>query len=322
MAHAAKTCTRVAGTLIIAKCTAITVFVSPCENTNALHRVVHELAFVQIAIWPLQLAIPLAYAGLKLASVDPSIYPAINTQAFGSIIGEFTLIAVTSGPDIRTRTVQRTINNLTNIAITISKRDLGAIDVIRPNKKTTEKSIVYEFPCCSADSCDLCCLVLSDKIAYFEAIFFISICLCLGLSSGFLGGLLGIGGGIVIVPVLAIYFSESGRHALDVVLLIAVATSLACIVFTSGSAAFTQARARRVNFTAVKRLLPSLVLGSFIAGYIAPMIPVNLLRIFFALFLLVVASIMFLQWQPSPNRQLPGAFAASALGSIAGLYQP
>ena len=110
----------VAGTLIIAKCTAITVFVSPGECTNALHRVVHELAFVQIAIWPLQLAIPLAYAGLKLASVDPSIYPAINTQAFGSIICEFTLIAVTSGPDIRTRTVQRAINNLTNIAITIS----------------------------------------------------------------------------------------------------------------------------------------------------------------------------------------------------------
>lgn len=159
---------------------------------------------------------------------------------------------------------------------------------------------------------------LSDKIAYLEAIFFISICLCLGLSSGFLGGLLGIGGGIVIVPVLAIYFSESGRHAPDVVLLIAVATSLACIVFTSASAAFTQARARRVNFTAVKRLLPSLVLGSFIAGYIAPMIAVNLLKIFFALFLLLVASIMFLQWQPSPNRQLPGAFAASALGSIAG----
>ena len=113
---------------------------------------------------------------------------------------------------------------------------------------------------------------LSDKIAYLEAIFFISICLCLGLSSGFLGGLLGIGGGIVIVPVLAIYFSESGRHAPDVVLLIAVATSLACIVFTSASAAFTQARARRVNFTAAKRLLPSLVLGSFIAGYVAPMI--------------------------------------------------
>ena len=80
----------------------------------------------------------------------------------------------------------------------------------------------------------------------------------------------------------------------DVVLLIAVATSLACIVFTSASAALAQARANRVNFTAVKRLLPSLVLGSFIAGYIAPMIAVNLLKIFFALFLLLVASVMFL----------------------------
>ena len=170
-----------------------------------------------------------------------------------------------------------------------------------------------------ADSRDLCWSERSNKIAYLEAIFFISICLCLGLSSGFLGGLLGIGGGIVIVPVLAIYFSESERYTPDVVLLIAVATSLACIVFTSASAALAQARARRVNFTAVKRLLPSLVLGSFIAGYVAPLIAVNLLKIFFALFLLTVASVMFFQWQPSPNRQLPGVFAASALiGGVAG----
>ncbi len=158
----------------------------------------------------------------------------------------------------------------------------------------------------------------NNKIAYLEAIFFISICLCLGLSSGFLGGLLGIGGGIVIVPVLAIYFSESERYTPDVVLLIAVATSLACIVFTSASAALAQARANRVNFTAVKRLLPSLVLGGFIAGYVAPLVAINLLKIFFALFLLTVASVMFFQWRPLPNRQLPGVFAASLIGGVAG----
>ena len=151
-----------------------------------------------------------------------------------------------------------------------------------------------------------------------EAIFFISICLCLGLTSGFLGGLLGIGGGIVIVPVLAIYFAHSGRHDTDTILLIAVATSLTCILFTSISAAIAQVKAKRVNFTAVKRLLPSLVLGSFIAGYIAPLISVHLLKLFFALFLMAVAVVMFLQWQPSPNKQLPKAIGASVIGSVAG----
>ena len=151
-----------------------------------------------------------------------------------------------------------------------------------------------------------------------EAIFFISICLCLGLSSGFLGGLLGIGGGIVIVPVLAIYFAESNRHAADAILLIAVATSLACIIFTSAAAAITQVRAQRVNFIAVKRLLPSLLAGSFLAGFIAPMLAIEALKLFFAVFLLTVAAIMFLQWQPAAHRQLPGTLGASSIGSVAG----
>ena len=58
-----------------------------------------------------------------------------------------------------------------------------------------------------------------------EEIFFVSLCALLGLLSGFLGGLLGIGGGVVIVPVLSIYFDATGRFPADVSLLIAVATS-------------------------------------------------------------------------------------------------
>ena len=94
--------------------------------------------------------------------------------------------------------------------------------------------------------------------------------LVVGLGSGFIGGLLGVGGGIIIVPVLFLLFSESSRYPEDLVLLVAIATSLACIVFTSASAAYAQIKGRRVLWDIVKRLLPSVLLGSVLAGYLAP----------------------------------------------------
>tara|TARA_B100001057_G_scaffold104926_1_gene102389 strand:+ start:3413 stop:4168 length:756 start_codon:yes stop_codon:yes gene_type:complete len=138
------------------------------------------------------------------------------------------------------------------------------------------------------------------------------------LTSGFLAGLLGIGGGIVIVPALALYFAELNRHDPENTLIVAVATSLACIVFTTASAAITQVRAGRVNALAVRRLLPALVIGSPLAGYLAPLLPMAFLKTFFGLFLLAVAAVMFLQWKPAPHRQLPGTGLASVIGAAVG----
>ena len=103
-------------------------------------------------------------------------------------------------------------------------------------------------------------------------------CLALGLFSGFLGGLLGIGGGVVIVPVLYFLFTLTGQYPPELAMLVAIATSLSCIVFTSASAALTQIKAQRVNWDIVYKLLPFLLIGSFSAGYIAPNLPPGILR--------------------------------------------
>ena len=139
------------------------------------------------------------------------------------------------------------------------------------------------------------------------------------MGSGFIGGLLGVGGGIIIVPVLFLLLSESSRYPEDLVLLVAIATSLACIVFTSASAAYAQIKGRRVLWDIVKRLLPTVLLGSVLAGYLAPMVPSVWLRTGFAIFITAVAAVMYFDWKPSPHRKLPDGIRAAPIGFSAGL---
>ncbi len=152
-----------------------------------------------------------------------------------------------------------------------------------------------------------------------EEVFFIGLCLLLGLGSGFLGGLLGIGGGVVIVPVLSLHYDVSGRFAAEHSVIVAVATSLACIVFTSASAAYTQYRAGKVRWDLAQRLVAFLLLGSFAAGYIAPILPPGVFRGFIGVFLTCVAIIMLSSWQPHPSRGFPGLTGSAAVGLSGGL---
>jgi len=152
-----------------------------------------------------------------------------------------------------------------------------------------------------------------------EELLFIALCALLGLGSGFLGGLLGIGGGVVIVPALSIYFDATDRFSHESSLLIAVATSLSCIVFTSASAAFTQYRANKVLWPIASKLVAFLLLGSFVSGYLAPLLPAELFRLFIGVFLALVATVMIFVWQPAPHRQLPGVVGCGGIGIGGGL---
>ena len=136
----------------------------------------------------------------------------------------------------------------------------------------------------------------------------------IGMLSGFLGGLLGIGGGVVIVPALVIVYAVSGRIADEYATLIAVATSLTCIVFTSLSAAITQARAGMVSWTIFRRMVAFFIAGAFCAGLAIPYLPEVALRLFIAIFLGVVGIIMFMNWKPDPRRTLPGTPGLGGIG--------
>lgn len=148
---------------------------------------------------------------------------------------------------------------------------------------------------------------------------FLSSCLAIGAVSGFLGGLLGIGGGVVIVPALIIVFDLTGLIGSESATVVAVATSLSCIVLTSLSAAITQARAGMVDWEIVRRWVIFLVLGSFVAGSLADNLPSALFRTLIGGFLLFVAFVMLTSWKPSATRTRPGRGLSALLGSAGGV---
>jgi uncharacterized membrane protein YfcA len=149
-------------------------------------------------------------------------------------------------------------------------------------------------------------------------------CAALGAVAGFLGGLLGIGGGVVIVPSLILLFDairleSHGAPAGNGTTLVAVATSLATIVFTSIAAARPQIRAQMVEWRIIRRWTAFVVLGSFGASTLAALMPMITLRTSIAAFLFFVAFVMLTSWKPSPHRALPGTLGSAVLGTVGGL---
>lgn len=129
--------------------------------------------------------------------------------------------------------------------------------------------------------------------------------LMLGLFAGLLAGMLGIGGGVVVVPALILIFQFSGWPA-EITPHIAIGTSLAAIVFTSLSAIWAQHKRRAIDWRVVRLLAPAMLLGGFISGYLAGFIPAPALKGIFALFLLLVGIQFILDWRPAAHWHLPG----------------
>ncbi len=130
--------------------------------------------------------------------------------------------------------------------------------------------------------------------------------------------MLGIGGGVIMVPGLLLLFDQLGLFP-ESATLVALGTSLAVIVFTSTSAARAQIRVGKVLWPVVRAWFLWLIIGGFAASWIAVLLPTTVLRTFIALFLFGVAWIMLASWKPNPARNLPGGIGSALLGSCAGV---
>lgn len=109
----------------------------------------------------------------------------------------------------------------------------------------------------------------------------LTILLVVGAAAGFLAGLLGIGGGLVIVPALAWLLAErAGEAAMHM----AIATSLATILGTGSASVLAHHRRGAVDWPLVVRLAPALVAGSLLAAWIADRLSGLQLALLFGLF--------------------------------------
>ncbi|MGZ8095494.1 MAG: sulfite exporter TauE/SafE family protein [Methylosarcina sp.] len=128
--------------------------------------------------------------------------------------------------------------------------------------------------------------------------------LLLGAVSGLLAGLFGIGGGLIIVPILAMLFTAHGFDP-GLVMIMAVATSLATIIFTSISSIYAHHRLGSISWDKVRRLGPGIMIGAVIGAVIADYVAADTLRVFFIAYLIVVAIQLLLQVKPTPGRVNP-----------------
>lgn len=141
--------------------------------------------------------------------------------------------------------------------------------------------------------------------------------LILGAVAGLFAGLFGIGGGLIIVPVLALLFSAHGFNS-DLVMIMSVATSLATIIFTSISSVTAHHHLGSLLWSKVYGLGPGIALGAAIGAVVADTIAADGLRVFFIVYLIVVAVQLALQVKPRPGRLKPSKILDNSVAVLIG----
>lgn len=141
--------------------------------------------------------------------------------------------------------------------------------------------------------------------------------LALGAFAGVMAGLLGVGGGLIIVPVLAWIFH--GQQISDAIVMhLAIGTSLATIVITSLSSIRAHHQRGAILWSVVWQLTPGIILGAWLGSAVADFLSSLALTKIFAVFVLMVAAQIAFGAKPAPHRGLPGMPGMLATGGVIG----
>ncbi len=120
-----------------------------------------------------------------------------------------------------------------------------------------------------------------------------------GLAAGFLAGFVGVGGGIIMVPVLLELFRNAGVPE-EAVVQAAMGTSLSVAVFSVGSSIFRHQRQRNISWQLVWWLAPGSMIGGWLAAYLASRLPGSWLQMVLTV-LMVFAAVRMLISREMPN---------------------
>lgn len=146
--------------------------------------------------------------------------------------------------------------------------------------------------------------------------------LAMGAVAGMFAGLLGIGGGIIIVPVLAVVFTSQGV-SIDVLMHVAIGTSLATIVITSLSSIRAHHKHQAIDWPVVRNIAIGVFIGGLVGAVIAKLITGTDLKLIFSIFMFLIAVQMYFGNEAKAHRTLPAKpgmiMAGISIGTIASL---
>lgn len=150
-----------------------------------------------------------------------------------------------------------------------------------------------------------------------------------GAAVGFFAGLLGIGGGTIIVPLLVMLFEAKGLPR-EQILHLAVGSGMATILLTSVSSVRAHAARGALRWDLIKSMTPGILVGGFAGSAVAGAIPTRLFAVLFCVVVYIASANMLLDRTPKPTRAAPGAAgmflagflisAASAFAAIGGAF--
>lgn len=143
-------------------------------------------------------------------------------------------------------------------------------------------------------------------------------CVALGSVVGFFAGLLGIGGGLIIVPTLVYLLPLLGING-DIVMPIALATSLGAIVITSSSAAWAHHRNKNIDWSLAKPLMTLVAVGALLGAFIADFLSTQALTNFFAITVMLLALYMLLSIASTKERALPSTIVLQLISGLMGI---
>ena len=141
--------------------------------------------------------------------------------------------------------------------------------------------------------------------------------LALGAFVGFSSGMLGIGGGSAMVPVLALIFAAKG-FAPDHAVHLALGTGISTILFTSVVSVRSHHLRRSVNWRALRAMAPGVLAGTFAGALLAGQLDVRLLSIVFTALIYYFAFQMVRMQEPKPTAALPHAATMVGFGGFIG----
>ena len=140
----------------------------------------------------------------------------------------------------------------------------------------------------------------------------------MGIFGGFAAGLLGIGGGMILVPFMTMIF-ESLQVPPQLIVHMAIATCLATILFTSISSVRAHHLQGAVQWRIVRLLSPGILVGSWIGPWIGKQMNTMVMALFFGIFVAVAATQMLIETKPGAHRDLPGPGGMFAAGGVVGV---